>query len=200
MHSRRRKYDTSDESSQVSELSGQQNKSEGLSSKDDNKQSSPKMNSAKCIRGRRSPQNLKIGSRPKVVPPKLSGDTKWRYVGVCTKNEAESYVPHCTEFRLYHQWNSMILTANSLQMDFESIDRLPLTVVYHASTKMYFHWLVRTMGELIENKDKKVKEFVIRSYYIEHGGPCLSTLDALIRSYETHTYSRKGQIDVFHIP
>uniref|UniRef100_A0A915Q297 Uncharacterized protein n=1 Tax=Setaria digitata TaxID=48799 RepID=A0A915Q297_9BILA len=46
-------------------------------------------------------------NRPRVVPPTLNEFTKWRYIGVCTKREAESFVHYLTEFRLYHQWNSL---------------------------------------------------------------------------------------------
>ncbi|EFO26327.1 hypothetical protein LOAG_02151, partial [Loa loa] len=129
--------------------------------------------------------------RPQVVPPTLNEFTKWRYIGVRTKQEAESFVYYPTEFRLYHQWD------NSIKLD--DTDRLPLTVVYRSSAGDLFHWLVRTMGEIIENNSTKQKEYKIRSYYIEHGGPTLSTLNELIRCYENRTYNRHGHIDVFRL-
>ncbi|CAG9530115.1 unnamed protein product, partial [Cercopithifilaria johnstoni] len=130
--------------------------------------------------------------RPRVVPPTLNEFTKWRYIGVCTKYEAETCVHYLTDFRLYHQWDTSI--------NFDDVNRLPLTVVYRSSIGDYFHWLVRTMGEVIENNDTKQKEYEIRSYYIEHSGPSLPSLNELIKCYENRTYNRHGHVDVFRLP
>ncbi|MCP9263284.1 hypothetical protein DINM_006619 [Dirofilaria immitis] len=130
--------------------------------------------------------------RPKVTPPILNKFIKWRYIGVCTKYEAESFVYHLTEFRLYHQWDRSI--------NLDDIDHLPLTIIYRSSAGDHFHWLVRTMGEIIENNDTKRKEYKIRSYYIEHSGPLLPTLNELIKCYENRTYNRYGHVDVFRLP
>ncbi|VDN91320.1 unnamed protein product [Brugia pahangi] len=130
--------------------------------------------------------------RPQVVPPTLNEFTRWRYIGVCTKQEAESFVQCLTEFRLYHQWDKSI--------NLDVIDHLPLTVIYRSSVGDHFHWLVRTMGEIIENNDTKQREYKIRSYYIEHSGPSLPTLNELIRCYENRTYNRYGYVDVFGLP
>ncbi|VDO17202.1 unnamed protein product [Brugia timori] len=56
------------------------------------------------------------------------------------------------------------------------------------------------MGEIIENNDTKQREYKIRSYYIEHSGPSLPTLNELIRCYENRTYNRYGYVDVFGLP
>uniref|UniRef100_A0A2K6VRE4 Uncharacterized protein n=1 Tax=Onchocerca volvulus TaxID=6282 RepID=A0A2K6VRE4_ONCVO len=129
--------------------------------------------------------------RPQVTPPTLSESTKWRYIGVCTKYEAEIIVHHLTEFRFYHQWDPSV--------NLNDIHYLPLTVVYRSSAGDHFHWLVRTMGEIIKNKDTKRKEYKIRSYYIEHSGPSLPTLNELIKCYENRTYNRYGHVDVFRL-
>ncbi|VDK78589.1 unnamed protein product [Litomosoides sigmodontis] len=130
--------------------------------------------------------------RPHVVPPTLNESSKWRYIGVCTKREAESFLRHFTEFRLYHQWDTTV--------NLDDIKRLPLTVVYLSSVGDYFHWLVRTMGEVTKNNHTKQKEYKIRSYYIEHCGPSLPTLDELIKCYESRSYNRRGNVDVFRLP
>ncbi|VDK30582.1 unnamed protein product [Gongylonema pulchrum] len=46
--------------------------------------------------------------RPNVEPPTLDEMVKWRYIGVLTKKEAETFVNYSTEFRLYHQWNPLV--------------------------------------------------------------------------------------------
>ncbi|VDM48670.1 unnamed protein product [Toxocara canis] len=134
----------------------------------------------------------KHSKKPIVEPPFLNGTIMWRYLGVLTRSQAENAVKAPTEFRLYHQWEPT-----------ESLDddaRLPLTIIYRSSRNNLFHWLVRTMGEFVEDDLSKPKEFVIRGYYIEDGGPMFPNLSTLVQFYENHSYNRNGYIDVFTVP
>uniref|UniRef100_A0A914RXK9 SH2 domain-containing protein n=1 Tax=Parascaris equorum TaxID=6256 RepID=A0A914RXK9_PAREQ len=130
-------------------------------------------------------------NKPIVEPPILSDTLMWRYIGVLTRAEAEDAVKPPTEFRFYHQWEP---TEKS-----NEVNRLPLTVFYRSSRNNPFHWLVRTMGEIIEDNVSKKREFLIRGYYIEHGGPMFPNLSTLVQFYENHSYNRNGYIDVFSV-
>ncbi|CAD5226590.1 unnamed protein product [Bursaphelenchus xylophilus] len=123
-------------------------------------------------------------SRPKVLPPTLTGNATRKYVGVRTNSEATHCLNHRTDFRLYHLWDQEKQTKLH--------EQLPLTVVYQSSRGIFFHWPIRTYGHFDERQ-----KFLVDFYFIEDGGPSFKNLNNLIECYETKQYKDNGEIDVF---
>lgn len=126
---------------------------------------------------------IPVQQRPRVHPPQLDGDVRWRYVGVKTRDEAAGLVD-ATGFRLYHAWRP----------DQQLIDPhrpLPLMVVYRDYYERCHHWPVR-----MRTRDYPPE------YYVEaRDGRAFATISDLLRSYDNWAYVdfRHETIDVFEM-